>query len=111
MIPMIYVNFELRRDYIVNNFCENRARPQLHCDGKCYLAKKIATANEQQAQQAEREFISKLIEVATNVTSSLTIQTPLIPSVAQSFHTTPYQSPFIEQPAQQGVFRPPIFTV
>lgn len=29
-------------DYIVTNLCENRDRPQLQCDGKCYLAKLYA---------------------------------------------------------------------
>ncbi len=29
-------------DYIVINLCENRDRPQLQCDGKCYLAKMFA---------------------------------------------------------------------
>lgn len=29
-------------DYIVNNLCENRDRPALNCDGKCYLSKLMA---------------------------------------------------------------------
>jgi hypothetical protein len=29
-------------DYIVTKLCENRNRPQLQCDGKCYLAKMFA---------------------------------------------------------------------
>lgn len=30
------------RAYIAATLCENRDKPQLHCDGKCYLAKKLA---------------------------------------------------------------------
>ncbi|UII80410.1 hypothetical protein [Flagellimonas sp. CMM7] len=29
-------------DYIVNNLCENKDKPVLNCDGKCYLSKLIA---------------------------------------------------------------------
>ncbi len=29
-------------DYIANVLCENKEKPQLHCDGKCYLAKQLA---------------------------------------------------------------------
>ncbi len=29
-------------DYIVENLCENKDKPQLNCDGKCYLAKQLA---------------------------------------------------------------------
>lgn len=29
-------------DYIVNVLCENKDKPRLNCDGKCYLAKLLA---------------------------------------------------------------------
>lgn len=29
-------------DYIVNVLCENKDKPKLNCDGKCYLAKQLA---------------------------------------------------------------------
>ncbi|WP_343487255.1 hypothetical protein [Allomuricauda sp. d1] len=40
-------------DYIVTNLCENRDRPQLQCDGKCYLAKMLA---EESGQQQDNPF-------------------------------------------------------
>ncbi|MDX1363321.1 MAG: hypothetical protein R3243_03860 [Arenibacter latericius] len=33
-------------DYIVTNLCENRNRPTLNCDGKCYLSKQLAKETE-----------------------------------------------------------------
>jgi len=44
--------FFANRAAIAAKYCENKARPQLHCDGKCFLAKKLKaieakkTANE-----------------------------------------------------------------
>jgi hypothetical protein len=32
------------RAYITSTLCENRSRPAMHCDGKCYLKKKFAAA-------------------------------------------------------------------
>lgn len=32
----------VNRAYITSAFCENRDKPQLHCDGKCYLRKRLA---------------------------------------------------------------------
>ncbi|AKA35452.1 hypothetical protein [Flagellimonas lutaonensis] len=29
-------------DYIANTLCENKDRPQLQCNGKCYLSKQLA---------------------------------------------------------------------
>ncbi len=34
--------FELNIDYIVATYCENKAKPQLQCNGKCHLADQLA---------------------------------------------------------------------
>ena len=44
-------------DYIVENLCENRDRPMLNCDGKCYLAKKLV---EESKENSENPFKSEL---------------------------------------------------
>lgn len=36
------VNYE----YIVAELCENKAKPELKCNGKCHLAKELAKASE-----------------------------------------------------------------
>ena len=38
--------YAINYDYIVENLCENRDTPSLHCDGKCYLAKQLAKESE-----------------------------------------------------------------
>ena len=67
VIPMLYLDFEIRRDYIIVNLCENRDRPQLNCNGKCYLAKKIAEAKKQEEKQAESDYLNKLFSAATDL--------------------------------------------
>lgn len=39
--------YVMNYNYIANVLCENKARPQLHCDGKCYLAKQLAKEMDQ----------------------------------------------------------------
>lgn len=56
VIPMIFLDYELRKDYIIQNYCVNKNRPELHCDGKCYLAKQIKTAEQQEQQQKGADF-------------------------------------------------------
>jgi hypothetical protein len=34
---VLVVDFTLHRATITARFCVNKARPQLHCDGKCYF--------------------------------------------------------------------------
>jgi hypothetical protein len=65
LVPVVYLDFELRKDYIVQHLCENRFKPELHCDGKCYLAKTLSKIAEEKAQnEAERQShnIKKVLE-------------------------------------------------
>lgn len=61
VIPLLYLDFEIRRDYIIANLCVNRSKPQLKCNGKCYLAKRLAAAQKQEQKQAEQDYVSKLL--------------------------------------------------
>jgi hypothetical protein len=44
----VYAGFELNRNYIATKLCENRNKPWLHCNGKCYFMKKIKQAEEKE---------------------------------------------------------------
>lgn len=37
----VLLHFMVNRAYIVEHYCENRGKPQMHCDGKCYLNKQL----------------------------------------------------------------------
>lgn len=43
--------YQLNKDYIARVLCENRSRPDLHCDGKCYLAKKLKAQQDRQDKE------------------------------------------------------------
>jgi hypothetical protein len=45
----VYAGFELNRQYIATKLCENRNKPWLHCNGHCYLMKKLREADQKQA--------------------------------------------------------------
>ncbi|MDJ1506173.1 hypothetical protein [Xanthocytophaga agilis] len=47
----IYLSFKVNQDYIARVLCINKAKPQLNCNGKCYLAKKLKQAEEQEQKQ------------------------------------------------------------
>lgn len=54
----VYAGFELNKAYIVKELCENRARPIMRCQGKCYLKKKIKVAEDK--EQEAKEKLSRL---------------------------------------------------
>ncbi|MFN8355197.1 MAG: hypothetical protein U0Y10_12155 [Spirosomataceae bacterium] len=107
VIPVLYMDYQLRKDYIAKYLCVNRDKPQLHCDGKCYLAKRIAAAQEQEQRQAERDFFQKLIEVVS-------CDSPLV-----SFRFEPtvaflkpvlrfYYTDFMPEGSSSAIFHPPL---
>ena len=42
-----FAAFKLNQDFITDFFCINKDKPEMQCDGKCYLKKTIDTANEE----------------------------------------------------------------
>lgn len=59
--------FNLNKDYIARNLCENRAKPQLNCCGKCYLRKQLRKADDNQSPsrnappKAEKSLVAFLL--------------------------------------------------
>ena len=54
-----WVEYSLKKSYIIQKLCENRDRPVLKCDGKCYLSKRLKQAAGEQGPQpcSEQELI------------------------------------------------------
>jgi len=61
VVPGIFLNYELRKDFIIQNFCINKDRPELNCDGQCYLAKQLKAAQQQDENEATATFVDKLL--------------------------------------------------
>jgi len=49
---VLLVDFTLNQTVITARYCVNKARPLLHCDGKCYFAKKARQQEERQNKSA-----------------------------------------------------------
>lgn len=43
--------FQLNKEYIAKVLCENRGRPELHCNGQCFLARRLEAQQQKQDQQ------------------------------------------------------------
>ncbi|HRE78801.1 MAG TPA: hypothetical protein PLL09_13370 [Flavobacterium sp.] len=41
------MNYVVNYDYISNELCENKAKPELECNGKCHLKAELANASEE----------------------------------------------------------------
>lgn len=56
---IIVIDFYRNQEYIAKNLCENRFRPQLHCDGHCLLAKKLQQAEKKEQHNPDLKGESK----------------------------------------------------
>lgn len=52
----VFAGFEMNQDYIAKELCINKNKPQLHCNGKCYLMKKLKQAEDKEQKQ-ERQLL------------------------------------------------------
>ena len=54
---VVIVNYEIHKDYIVKNLCENRDKPKMCCKGKCQLKKQLNnTENEGTKNKTSNRF-------------------------------------------------------
>ena len=59
---VLLLEFRWNQEYIAQNLCENRAKPQLKCGGKCVLMKKMA-ADEKESSSQQPNAKSRFQEV------------------------------------------------
>ena len=48
------LDYQVNRDFIAENLCENRFSPEKQCAGKCYLKKQLSASSESTGSQEER---------------------------------------------------------
>jgi len=54
---VIFSGYQMNKEYITSVFCINKEHPELHCDGQCFLARKLKdldSKNKQVQDQLKR---------------------------------------------------------
>lgn len=99
--------YQLNQDYIARVLCENRDKPQLHCDGQCYLAKKLkAQQDKQDKETTERVQNSPVFQLFCQANEPFRFAV-VLPAVVQSVvaaYCLPAYTTLLP-----GLFRPPRF--
>lgn len=97
----VYAGFGINQKYIASNLCENRSKPWMHCNGRCYLMKKIKQAEEKEKSDERQTQKSLFQESYFVVSSEIKFYAQLLQVVV-----TPYRSNF-QTPNFGVIFRPP----
>ncbi|WP_276088068.1 hypothetical protein [Pedobacter sp. JY14-1] len=80
----VYAEFVVNQKYIAAALCENRDKPEMHCNGKCYLMKKLKDAEEKEKKQ-EQANQKKGAQDIFVVTAPLTVSFFKVESKKQRF--------------------------
>lgn len=98
----VYAGFELNKSFIVKELCENRSRPELNCNGKCFLKKKLQAAEEKERKQ-ERE--SQRNRYQETLPPRFELPTPFRTAKLQTVYPIGTTQDTIERPS--SIFQPP----
>ena len=60
-MPLSLLDYSLNKQFIADNLCENRAKPDMHCGGSCYLNKQLAKSNESQESNNQQGTLKNIV--------------------------------------------------
>lgn len=73
-------DYVINQDYIAEYLCINKDKPEMHCNGKCYLMEMLASENQEKKQNLPaidlREYpigFVQVLHVPTKVELSVTV--------------------------------------
>jgi len=69
---MVYAAFKANQAYIARELCENKAKPELECEGQCCLKKQLQKTEEQESKAP------RLLEVEV---AACTLPQPLVVAI------------------------------
>jgi hypothetical protein len=105
---VLVLNYQLNKAAITAQYCVNKTRPQLHCNGKCHLAQQLRKA-EGGDKKAPAETLAK-VKYEVLPTAAFTLAAPRWwPRPTRRF-ARPRAAACIAG-ASPGVFRPPLVLV
>jgi hypothetical protein len=103
---LLVVDYQVNKARITRLYCVNKARPKLHCDGKCYLAQQL-----RKAENAEKKAPVGMAKVKYEVLPMQAVCLPMParhwPPVARRFPCIP-AALYAFVPAD-GLLHPPAF--
>ena len=105
------VHYELNKAEITARYCENKNRPELHCNGQCYLAKQLQKADsalqaKEQEQQQHLDLGAKIISEEYFLSNTST-HLKIYPISEEQQVKTSFSSPFYSFLYVQNCFHPP----
>jgi hypothetical protein len=97
----VYAGYEINRNYIANTLCQNINKPWLHCNGRCYLMKKIKQAEEKERSDERQAGKGRFQEGIVSNLNKSGVYRPLIVLQYSFFQVN------VPSHTSSAIFRPP----
>lgn len=105
LIPL--AEYAVNYDYIVNTLCVNKSKPEIHCNGKCYLSKELAKTNDSESSplQKTKNTGQKILDIyiLPDITEISVTEKKLFFNF-NFIYETAYSFLFLK-----SIFKPPVF--
>ena len=101
----VLICFELNKRYIAENLCENRAKPELKCNGKCFLQKKLKETEDNEKNNSQKSEQRSLVFFYIEPPAALSLEACLSSDLV-SKRGAYYNSAYFFKNLS-SVFRPP----
>jgi len=105
LVPLM--EYAVNYDYISTVLCINKSKPELHCNGKCYLSKELAKTNDSDSSPLNKTKNSgqKILDICTLPEIASVQNTEKFSSLHFNFlYETAYSFLFLKH-----IFKPPVF--
>ena len=103
VLPLL--DYAVNYDYISTQLCENRARPELRCNGKCYVKKEILKFSENQNAKESKVQIKSIDVFVVNEISEFKADFSVEKNVENNFQNC---FNLRVKPFDESIFHPPI---
>ena len=103
----ILLIFKINQHSIITHFCTNKNQPELACEGKCFLKKKLWD------NQSQESPLNPLTNIDKKVKINLLQTNPRIVREIHQLYSNQSVFPnnyFVHQYFSKRIFRPPVFT-
>jgi len=101
---VIFVDYTINKEYIAENLCENKDKPEMQCNGMCHLKKELIKDEERKTDEPKAPVVIQLVLFST--TEAISICTAPEIDEAHSSCTCLYlKNTLIGY--EKGVFHPP----
>ena len=101
---MPFVEYEINKKFIAEILCENKAKPEMKCNGKCHLKKQLKVANDEPDEQSSPIPTYSRVEDLTTVLFERALQclNPILIDKTKAIYIENYQSIYLN-----SIFHPP----